>query len=90
METSVGQGRTVRAILSAGCFISASMCLAAGYIAPAILMSAKNYSDHGETIKHMHYYTRDMSELFIIAGVLGMAAVGLAFSALLTPHSTAS
>jgi len=74
---------TVGAILSAGCLVSAGLCLATNYMASAALASSKNFGEQAETIGHMRSLMWSMPELLIAACVLAILAAGLATFAFL-------
>jgi hypothetical protein len=79
METN----RISRAIISAGCFIAGGICVAAGYLLPALLLVGKNYSRPEEGFQIHSQFSRG---LFVISCSLFLIAVALAVWTLVPPR----
>lgn len=67
--------RGIPIIFAAACLVAASICVSAGYIIPALLLSGMHFADNATADAAFHYDLRYSSGLLVIACVLGFAAL---------------
>jgi hypothetical protein len=79
--------RVSRAIISAGCFLAASICISVAYLVPATLLGGKNFARPEEGFELFSPLSRG---LFVISCLLFLVAVALAVWALLPPRRPAA